>query len=181
MDTLSYTGSGAGVNVNLATNTASGGDAAGDVISGFEAVVGSALADTLTGGAGDNSITGGAGRDVLAGGLGRDAFVFFSITDMTTNANTTDVIADFRRGQDRIDLSGIDASRVLPTDDAFLFRGKAAIGTSAAGEVRFQQVNNAGTKNDYTLVFLDTDADRTAEGVIKVMGLHNFTATDFIL
>ena len=183
VDWLWYIGSDAGINVNLARNTATGGHAAGDVISGFEGVVGSAFADTLTGGAGADSIFGNAGSDVLTGGLGRDGFAFFSITDtdMTTNANIPDVITDFKRGQDRIDLAAIDASTVFRTDDAFLFRGKAVIGTNAAGEIRFEQVNNTGTRNDHTLIYIDTDADRAAEGVIKVMGLHNFTAGDFIL
>ena len=181
VDMLSYAGSGTGVNVNLARNTATGGDAAGDVISGFEGVIGSSLADTLTGGAGADSITGGANRDVLTGGLGRDVFIFEAMADMTTNANATDVIMDFKRGQDRIDLSTIDAITASVPNDAFLFRSTAAFGTNAAGEIRFQRVDNAGTKNDFTLVFLDTDADRAAEGVIKVMGLHNFTAGDFTL
>jgi hypothetical protein len=181
VDMLSYAGSAAGVNINLATNAASGGHAGGDVISGFEGVIGSSLADTLIGSAGADSISGGAGRDVLTGGLGRDSFIFVSMTDMTTNANTTDTIADLKRGQDKIDLSTIDAISASGPNDAFLFRGTAAFGTNAAGEIRFQRVDNAGTRNDFTLVFLDTDADRTAEGVIKVMFLHNFTAGDFIL
>jgi Ca2+-binding RTX toxin-like protein len=181
VDTLSYAGSTAGVNVNLARNTATGGHAGGDRISGFEGVIGSSLADTLIGSAGANSITGGAGRDVLTGGAGRDSFIFVSMTDMTTNANATDTITDFRRGQDKIDLSTIDAISASAPNDAFLFRGTAEFGTNASGEIRFQRVDNAGTRNDFTLVFLDTDADRTAEGVIKVMGLHNFTASDFIL
>ena len=181
LDVLFYGGSSAAVNVNLATSRTSGGDAAGDVISGFEGVVGSAFADTLTGGAGADSITGGANRDVLTGGLGRDVFIFEAMADMTNNANATDVIMDFKRGQDKISLSTIDAISASVPNDAFLFRGTAAFGTNAAGEIRFQQVNNSGTRNDFTLVFLDTDADRTAEGVIKVMGLHNFTAGDFIL
>ena len=69
-DTLSYAASGAGVTVDLASGTVSGGDAAGDTISGFENVLGSAFADTLSGDAGDNVLTGGAGADILAGGLG---------------------------------------------------------------------------------------------------------------
>ena len=181
VDVLFYGGSAAAVNVNLATGRTSGGDAAGDVFSGFEGVVGSAYADTLTGSAGAESITGGANRDVLAGGLGRDTFIFEAMADMTSNANATDTITDFKRGQDRINLATIDASTVLPANEAFLFRSTAAFGTNAAGEIRFQRVDNAGTRNDFTLVFLDTDADRTAEGVIRVMGLHNFAAGDFVL
>jgi Ca2+-binding RTX toxin-like protein len=72
IDTLSYAGSSAGVTVNLATNTASGGDAQGDVISNFENITGSAQDDTLTGDAGVNVIDGGAGNDTINGGAGAD-------------------------------------------------------------------------------------------------------------
>jgi Ca2+-binding RTX toxin-like protein len=76
-DTLQYEGSSAGVNVNLNANgtgfqSATGGDATGDVISGFENVYGSAFADTLIGDAGDNVLFGYGGDDVLDGGAGDD-------------------------------------------------------------------------------------------------------------
>ena len=89
-DTLDYSGSGVGVSVNLATGAASGGDAAGDALSGFENLEGSAHGDTLTGsgsanvirgaagadsvdgGGGDDRIEGGVGADTLTGGQGRD-------------------------------------------------------------------------------------------------------------
>ena len=48
-DTASYTGSGAGVTVNLATGTGSGGDAQGDTLTAIENLTGSAFADVLTG------------------------------------------------------------------------------------------------------------------------------------
>lgn len=43
VDTLDYSSSLAAVTVNLASNTTSGGDAAGDIISNFESVTGSKL------------------------------------------------------------------------------------------------------------------------------------------
>ncbi|WP_343525506.1 cadherin domain-containing protein [Sphingomonas sp.] len=71
-DTLDYSTSQSGVTVNLTTNMASGGDATGDQIANFENVIGSALADTLTGTSGANVLTGGAGDDVLTGLGGAD-------------------------------------------------------------------------------------------------------------
>ena len=71
-DTLSYAGSTAGVTVNLLNETVSGGDAQGDTISGFENVIGSDNADTITGDAGDNVIEGGDGNDAINGGDGID-------------------------------------------------------------------------------------------------------------
>ena len=64
--------SSAGVSVNLATGTGSGGDAQGDVLTGIEMVIGSALADRLTGSTGADVLLGGGGNDVLIGGLGDD-------------------------------------------------------------------------------------------------------------
>ena len=66
-DTLSYAGSGGGVTIDLATNSASGGDAAGDHIGGFENVVGGTGNDRLTGDDAANHLDGGAGDNQLNG------------------------------------------------------------------------------------------------------------------
>lgn len=71
-DLLSYAGSLGAVRVDLAANTAAGGDAAGDTISGFENLTGGRGADRLTGDAGANILLGGDGADTLAGGAGND-------------------------------------------------------------------------------------------------------------
>jgi Ca2+-binding RTX toxin-like protein len=73
LDLASYASSLAGVNVNLATGAAAGGDAQGDQFSQIEGVIGSAQADRLTGDAQDNQLIGGGGNDVLDGGAGQDA------------------------------------------------------------------------------------------------------------
>jgi len=75
IDTLSYLHDTSGVTVNLATSTATGGEAAGDVISGFEHVIGGSGNDTLLGDGGDNYLEGGGGNDTLAGGDGNDILV----------------------------------------------------------------------------------------------------------
>jgi len=71
VDTLDYSASDAGVTVDLAANTASGGHAAGDVISNFENLEGSAFDDTLTSSMFFGIINGNGGNDIinLAGGL----------------------------------------------------------------------------------------------------------------
>jgi len=75
-DWLSYVGSSSGVFVDLSTGKASGGDAEGDVFSGFEAVRGSKAADQLKGyDGGDNWLDGGAGDDWLVATTGNDVFV----------------------------------------------------------------------------------------------------------
>ena len=71
-DTLSYVGSSAAVNVNIGSNTASGGHATGDTILNFENLTGSSYNDTLIGSSGNNTINGGAGNDSVDGGNGND-------------------------------------------------------------------------------------------------------------
>lgn len=61
-----------GVDVNLLANTATGGDATGDVISGFENLTGSTFSDRLRGTAGNSTVNGLDGDDVIYGGAGDD-------------------------------------------------------------------------------------------------------------
>ena len=107
-DTLSYAGSAAGVTVNIALNTTSGGDAALDVISNFENIIGSSFIDVLTGTTGDNLLRGGAGADTLNGGAntvvgdtlsyeGSAAFVVvnFALNTASGGDATGDIISNF--------------------------------------------------------------------------------------
>ena len=71
-DTVSYAGSAGGVTVNIALNTASGGDAQGDFILQFENIIGGSGADVLTGDGLANVLSGGGGADTLDGGAGND-------------------------------------------------------------------------------------------------------------
>jgi Ca2+-binding RTX toxin-like protein len=70
IDRTDYSASAAGITVNLATNVNSGGDAAGDVLTGIETLGGTNFADTLTGGAGTTILWGHDGNDWLQGGGG---------------------------------------------------------------------------------------------------------------
>lgn len=76
-DTVDYTGSIAGVSVDLRSAGAqSGGDAAGDVLSGFEVVLGSLTgANRLTGDALNNVLVGGNAEDTFVGGAGADTIM----------------------------------------------------------------------------------------------------------
>lgn len=75
-DTADYSDSPAGVDVRLGTNTASGGDATGDILISIENLTGSPYKDTLTGDAGNNILEGGPGADRLEGGPGRDTAAY---------------------------------------------------------------------------------------------------------
>ncbi|MDU9005315.1 M10 family metallopeptidase C-terminal domain-containing protein [Sedimentitalea todarodis] len=85
IDTVVYAGSSDGVTVDLANETASGGDADGpvqivgrgtvirhDFVVGFENVIGSFHDDTLIGDDQVNELSGGSGDDILRGGGGAD-------------------------------------------------------------------------------------------------------------
>lgn len=128
IDTLSYFTSTAAVNVNLATAVVFGGDATGDIIVDFEAVLGSAFNDTLVGSAfsntlngeaGDDVLIGEAGDDVLIGGAGLDTFGGYIRNDDTVSPNYNDTIQDFAQGQDKIDFTLLGAS-TLPGNDLSL-------------------------------------------------------------
>jgi Tol biopolymer transport system component len=72
IDTAVYTGSAAGVTVNLSTGRGIGGDAEGDIYVGIENVRGSNVRDIIDGTAGANRLQGSGGDDVLRGGAGAD-------------------------------------------------------------------------------------------------------------
>ncbi len=72
-DWLDYRGGTQGVSVHLAAGAVSGGEAQGDVVSGFEAAAGGSGDDTLVGrDDGDDTLAGGAGADSLVGAGGLD-------------------------------------------------------------------------------------------------------------
>ena len=73
-DVVSYRQSNAGVTVDLSGTgqTASGGHAQDDTISGFERVYGSKYGDALRGDSGNNELQGFGGNDNLRGGAGAD-------------------------------------------------------------------------------------------------------------
>ncbi len=92
-----------GVFVNLATNTAFGGHAEGDVISNFENVRGSAGSDTLIGSNGDNTLEGYTGNDTIDGAGGRDTLWGDSGNDVIRGGSGDDFIAG---GSDNDTLTG---------------------------------------------------------------------------
>jgi VCBS repeat-containing protein len=98
----SYASAPAGVKVDLSSSMASeDGHGSIDFLFEIQNVTGSAFDDTLTGDGFANVLTGGAGNDMLAGGLGNDIFDYNLLADRGT---TGDVITDFQKGSDDLDL-----------------------------------------------------------------------------
>ena len=201
IDTLVYAGSAAGVIVDLDAGEGSGGDAAGDTLSGFERVVGSALddeisgavaAETLDGGAGrdllegqggadlllgrrgNDTLVGGNGADTLTGGAGADLFVYAAVAESGAGAANRDRITDFNPAEgDRISLTALDANAGLAGDQDFTFIGTAAF--SGAGQLRY--VPGATTLIEANVTVGDTVADFR----ITLVGSIALTASMFDL
>lgn len=139
--------------------------------------------DTIRGGDDNDTIDGGLGLDSLWGDAGNDVFQFTS-TSHSTLGNGYDLIMDFEGAgitlfgspNDRVDLSVIDANTLVAGDQAFIFNGTTAGG---AGTIWLDEV--AG----YTRILGNTDADATAELIIRVddgtATASNWWVGDFIL
>jgi len=158
---------------NLADNTLNGLGGSDLLVgnAGDDDLLGGAGNDTLSGGAGVDVLTGGLGSDLLIGGAGPDSFVFTSVSDSPVAA--FDVISDFVEAGDVdfIDLSQIDAI-AGPGNQAFTFVGLAF--PNDAGEVGFVQSGG----NTFVRGNVDGGA---VDFLIRLNGLHNLTAADFIL
>jgi Ca2+-binding RTX toxin-like protein len=71
MDFLDYSASGAAVSINLASNSASGGDATGDRLQGVDGIIGTNFNDTLIG-FDNQGLSGDVYTNIFFGGLGND-------------------------------------------------------------------------------------------------------------
>jgi 3-phytase len=125
--------------------------------------------DTIYGGDGNDRLDGNRGSDVLHGGTGKDTFIIGSSGAMN------EVILDFTKGQDRIDLGERDANTTRSGWQDFSFIGEQAF--TKAGQLRTYQDAVKGV----TIIEGNTDADLTAELHIECKGLITFSGQDFIL
>jgi serralysin len=106
------------------------GDAVAGTGNGLDnEITGNARGNRLDGGAGNDRLAGGDGVDFFIGGAGNDIFVG-EINATKTSSKlgliSVDVITDFQRGSDMIDLSGIDAVAGVAGDQAFTFDGTSS-------------------------------------------------------
>ncbi|MEP3888887.1 MAG: calcium-binding protein [Hellea sp.] len=113
IDLLDYASSSAGVNVNLGTGIATGGDADGDTFMNFENIYGSQFNDILTGDANANTLEGdlandrldgGAGDDILLGGDGADTLLGGAGADVMDGGVGFDSV-DYRAATSRVVLN----------------------------------------------------------------------------
>ncbi|OAP34548.1 hypothetical protein AU381_24800 [Sinorhizobium glycinis] len=138
IDTARYAASAAGVTVNLATNTASGGDAAGDQFVAIENLLGSAFNDVLTGSAAANVLKGGNGNDTLEGRGGADlldggAGIDTASYAASAAAVTVNLTANTASGGDAAGDKFAGIENLLGSAFNDLFTGSAAANTLKGG------------------------------------------------
>lgn len=150
-----------------------GGEMTGNISIAFGAKI-----ENAVGGAGNDILVANELQNQLSGGGGGDIFTF---TDGDAQAGwlrsdgkklMADTIVDFASGQDRIDLSAIDAVRGTEANDAFSWIGNAAF-SGVAGQLR------AVAAGDYVRIEGDTDGNGVADLVI-VAAATTIQAGDFL-
>lgn len=208
VDTINYNASSAGVDIDLAANTAAGGDANGDAISGFEWVsasshddevfgngmqnflFGSAGEDMLNGRGGDDEMFGGTGNDTLIGGDGNDIMFGESGRDTHTGGG----------GEDSFVFSSLTymgntaATRDIVTDfeagTDTLYLGGVDANAALNGDQAFTFIGTQGfsgaagelhafAEGGNTIVEGDVNGDKQADFQIQLTGLIGLSDTDF--
>lgn len=158
-----------------------------------ERILGFGGNDRIFGGGGNDLIIGGHGVDILNGGLGDDTFAFRSVYDSRgdsgfingvldprSGAGKRDIITDFTQGQDKIDLSFIDADSHHAGNQAFTFAGKGNM-SSIPGRLIYREYDAPGTAHDKTIIYGDVNGDGKADFQIELKGLFALHPSDFIL
>jgi Ca2+-binding RTX toxin-like protein len=127
--------------------------------------------DILSGGAGNDRLVGGAGEDVLTGGAGNDIFDFNALSETGLTSPIWDIISDFQRGSDKIDLATLDANTATAANEAFNSIIDSTSTFTAAGQLK---VANG-------VLYGNTDADSPPEFAIQLIGVASLATPDFVL
>jgi parallel beta-helix repeat protein len=123
-----------------------------------EMLIGTADGNTMKGGKGDDVLVGLTGSDRLQGGGGADVFRFTDIDDSLSGSS--DLISDFKRGTDKIDLRAMDIGLVSKLEDA-------------RGALHFRYDRASGN----TIVF-----DPNSDFEFAIRGKHtDLSSSDFLL
>lgn len=201
-DVLTFTG-GAGADILNATGLAAGATSiyTGNIIANLgggadEITVANAASAQVDGGAGNDTIvtgggvdliTGGTGADAMTGGAGADTYAYGTLATVALQTGitlaTSDVIAGFTTGTDFIQ-TGTAGTLANYAEDA----GVAAANFGAAQAAADAAMNGTvvyymtSTAADGGLLFVDSNADGTADAVIQLVAVTSatFARTDII-
>jgi serralysin len=152
------------------------GNVGADFISangGADTVKGGSGKDTILGGSGSDKIHGDGDADTLTGGSEADTFVYSSASDSRIGFFSHDVIKDFEKGLDKIDVSAIDANTAVSGNQAFTFIGTQNF--SDEGQI------SAFKSGGGTLVQFNITGDSVAEFEIFLENSFQLSASDFVL
>ena len=145
-DTVDYSASTAAVSVNLSLTMAqSAGDAAGDVLTSIEKVIGSNYADSIWGSTGNDTLIGGAGNDTFHGSAGADSIYGGTLTaaggvdTVNYSASTSAVSVDLTKttAQSGGDAAGdilFNISNLVGSDSGDTLTGTTAANTLSGGK-----------------------------------------------
>jgi serralysin len=140
---------------------------------GNDTLVGGEGNDILKGDAGNDILIGGAGNDTLTGGAGNDFFVF------ANSGEGFDTVIDFRRGQDKIQISadGFGGGLVVGVAPTLVLAADPAAATGDAGG--YFIFDNAGPDIG-TLWWDETGGDASdAFAFIRLTGVSTLLPSDF--
>jgi Ca2+-binding RTX toxin-like protein len=163
---ISYT---LGDNVENLILTGSALDGTGNALDNV--LTGDALSNHLSGGAGADRLAGGGGLDYLTGGAGNDMFVA-EIADgkiaSKAGSISVDMVLDFKPGEDKIDLHGIDANSLLDGFQSFNWVGQAA--GKGAGDLSFNHYGSMDAAEKALGIELDgVDGKSPFDGPVTVV------------
>ncbi len=130
--------------------------------------------DTLAGGTANDTLSGGRGHDILTGGTGRDIFDFNVRAESGRSAMSRDVITDFERGIDKIDVMTLDANSRKPGNQDFIWIGSQSF-HKEAGELRYQKTAGG------LVLSADINGDGRPDFQLQIVHLHGFGPGDVIL
>ncbi|WP_189799380.1 calcium-binding protein [Tateyamaria sp. syn59] len=146
------------------------GGVGNDVLDGgrsSDVLYGGAGADLLMGGNGLDLLVGDGGQDTLYGGNGPDIFEFRSSGDSHWDLSRADIIADFERGVDQIDIEETNKT------DSFYELVDSFTGSGGA-EFFLRIIDGTSTQ-----VILDVNGDGSSDSSILVSGVTGLTFSDF--
>ena len=135
--------------------------------------------DQINGNEGDDRLIGGVGRDTLVGGAGADTFIYTAIADSRAGPDERDFINGFTHGQDKIDVSTMDASPFYSGIQDWTFIGTAAFGGGGipdAGQLRYFTFGGG----NHCILEGDLQGDGVADFQVFVNLTNYLTGTDFI-